>query len=120
MPPNPLGSGQSSPRIGKVLRPAQRQSGFSGLALQHGVHRPIARSRWQAAGRNVGVSLKWQLNHMKPVSDEDCISVLSDVAERAKEVIPVQHCSRAIYALPFVDLAHLRSVPALDIELRSL
>jgi len=34
------------------------------------------------------VSLEWQLNDMKPVPDEDCGSVLPDVAKRAKEVIP--------------------------------
>jgi hypothetical protein len=57
--------------------------------------------------RNVGVSLEWQLNDMKPVPDEDCVSLLPDVAERAKEVIPVQHRSRVIHASPLVDFTHL-------------
>src|SRR5262249_54214783 len=52
---------------------------------------PIASSRWNASFRNVRVSLKWQLYDTKPLANEDCGSVLPDVAERAKEVIPVQH-----------------------------
>jgi hypothetical protein len=37
------------------------------------------------------VSLKGQLNELESVPDEDGIAVLRDVAERAKEVIPVIH-----------------------------
>jgi hypothetical protein len=95
IPPGPLGSSQCPPRIGKAPRPVQWQPRFFGLALQHGVHRPIARSRWNAPGRNVGMSLERQLHDTKPMPNEDCGSVLPDVAERAKEVIPVQHPSRA-------------------------
>src|SRR5262245_8264543 len=98
MPPRPLGSSQCPPRIGKARRPVQRQPSFFGLAFQHGVHRPIARSRWNATARNVGMSLEWQLYNMKPVANEDCGSMLPDVAERTKEVIPVQHRSRTILA----------------------
>jgi len=57
----------------------------------------MAWSRWNASGRNVGVSLEWQLSHVKPVLDEDSGSVLPDVAERAQEVIPVQHGSTVIF-----------------------
>jgi hypothetical protein len=71
-------------------------SSLSGLALEHGVHRPIARSRWNPSWRNVGVSLEGQLNDTKHMPDEDCGSALPDVTERAKEVIPVQHRSRVI------------------------
>jgi hypothetical protein len=42
------------------------------------------------------VSLEWQLDDMKLVPNEDGGSVLPDVAERAQEVIPVQHRSRVI------------------------
>ena len=48
------------------------------------------------------MNLEWQLNDTRPVPDEDCGSVLPDVAERAKEVIPVQHRSRIIH----VSLLH--------------
>jgi hypothetical protein len=42
------------------------------------------------------VSLQRQLNDMKPMPHENGGSVLPDVAEGAKEVVPVQHCSRVI------------------------
>src|SRR5262245_58446254 len=102
---HPFGSGQCPPRIGKARRPVEWQSSFFGLALHHGVHRPVARSRCNAPGRNVGMSLKWQPHDMKPVANEDCGSMLPDVAERAKEVVPVQHCSRA--TLPALIAASL-------------
>jgi hypothetical protein len=41
------------------------------------------------------VSPEWQLDDFKPVPDADCGFVLLDVAERANEVIPVQHRRRA-------------------------
>ena len=44
------------------------------------------------------MSLEWQLHDTKPVPNEDCGSVLADVAERAKEVVPVQHRSRIHFA----------------------
>jgi len=53
------------------------------------------------------VSLEWQLNDTKPVLEKYRVSVLREIAERAKEVIPVQHFSVVIYALPLVELAHL-------------
>jgi hypothetical protein len=40
------------------------------------------------------MNLERQLNDIKPVSDENRSSMLLDVAEGAKEVTPVQHCSR--------------------------
>jgi hypothetical protein len=89
MPSGPLGSSQRSSRIGKTGRPVERQASFPGLALQQGIHGPIARSRWNPTERNVGMSLEWQFNDMKSLSDEDGGSVLPDVAERAKKIIPV-------------------------------
>jgi hypothetical protein len=91
VPPGPLGGGQSQPRIGKAHGPLQQQPCFFSLALQYGVYRPDARARRNSARRNVGMSLKWQLDDTQPVPNEDCVSVLPDVAERAKEVIPSQH-----------------------------
>jgi hypothetical protein len=35
------------------------------------------------------MSLEWQFNDMKSLSDEDGGSVLPDVAERAKKIIPM-------------------------------
>jgi hypothetical protein len=75
------------------------------------------------------VSPKWQLYDMKPVANEDGGSLLPDVAEWAKEVIPVQHPARVILAArkaircripgkfsgpsrnasPLVDITHLLS-----------
>jgi hypothetical protein len=98
MAPGPLGSSQGPPRVGKAPRPVKRQSSLPSLALQHDVHRSMAWSRWNASGRNVGVGLEWQLSHVKPVLDENFGSLLPDVAERAKEVIPVQH--RAVVIPP--------------------
>jgi len=90
MPPGPLSSGQGSPRVRKAWRPAQRQSSFLGFTLQQGIHRPDASARRNASGRNLGVGLEWQLDHMKPVLDEDFVSELANVAERANEVVPLQ------------------------------
>src|SRR5262249_26093136 len=98
MMPRPVGSSQCPPRIGKARRPVERQSSFFGLALQHGGHRPVATARCNAPYRKPGMSLKWQLHDMKPVANEDCGSMLPDVAERAKEVVPVQHRSRTHFA----------------------
>jgi hypothetical protein len=42
------------------------------------------------------VSLQRQLDDMKPMPRENGGPVLPDVAEGAKEVIPVQHCARVI------------------------
>ena len=42
------------------------------------------------------MSLEWQLHDTEPVPNEDCGSMLPDVAERAKEVVPVEHRSRTI------------------------
>src|SRR5947208_11435974 len=39
-----------------------------------------------------------QLYDTKPVANEDCGSMLPDVAERAKEVVPVQDRSRRTFA----------------------
>jgi hypothetical protein len=96
MPPHPLRSSQGAPRIRQVRRPIELQSSLSGLPLQHGIHGTTTRSRRNATGRNVRVSLQWQLNDMKPVPYEDGGSVLPDVAEGAEEVIPVQHSSQVI------------------------
>lgn len=38
--------------------------------------------------------LKWQLFDLEPVLHKDCVSVLRNVAERTKEVIPVENSSR--------------------------
>jgi hypothetical protein len=96
MPPHPLGSSQGASRIRQVRRPIERQSGLSGLALQHGIHGTATWSRGNATGRNVRVSLQWQINDMKPMPRENGSPVLPDVAEGAKEVIPVQHPSWVI------------------------
>jgi hypothetical protein len=45
------------------------------------------------------MSLKRQLDDTQPVPDEDCVSVLPDLAEGAKEVIPNQHRSRIVHVL---------------------
>src|SRR6478609_5309259 len=100
MSPDPLGCCQGPPRIGKVAGPMQRQSNFLSLPLQHLVDRPIARSHCNSAQRNVGVCLEWQLNRVNPVPGEYCVSVLPDVAERAKKVIPMQHRSSNIHVSP--------------------
>jgi ABC-type transporter Mla MlaB component len=105
--PNPLGSSQCLPRIRKACRPMQWQSSFFGLRLQGGIHQAIARPRWNAPERNVRMGLECQLIDVKSVADEDCVSVLSDVAERAQEVVPVQHCSKIIRESPLVDLRHI-------------
>jgi hypothetical protein len=44
------------------------------------------------------MSLKWQLDDAKPAPNEDGGPVLPDIAERAEEIIPVQHPSSV--ALP--------------------
>jgi hypothetical protein len=85
MPPHPLGSSQGVPRIGQVRRPIEQQSSISGLALQHGIHATTTRSRGNATGRNVWVSLQRQLNDLKPMPCENGGSVLPDVAEGAEE-----------------------------------
>jgi hypothetical protein len=53
------------------------------------------------------MGLECQLIDVKSVADEDCVSLLPDVAKRAKEVVPVQHCSRIIREFPLVDLVHV-------------
>ena len=52
------------------------------------------------------MSLEWQFNHIKPPSLEDCVSILCDVAERAKKVIRMQHCSRIVCSLSLDRHAH--------------
>src|SRR5215212_4814035 len=47
--------------------------------------------------------LERQFDDTQPVPNEDCISVLPDVTERAKEVIPGQHCSRIHLSPPHSD-----------------
>jgi hypothetical protein len=42
------------------------------------------------------MSLKWQLDDVKPAPNEDGGSVLPDIAERAEEIIPVQHRSNVV------------------------
>jgi hypothetical protein len=105
--PNPLGSSQCLPRIRKACWPMQGQSSLFPLALQSGIHRAIARPSWNAAERNVGMGLECQLIDLKSVADEDCVSLLSDIAERAEEVVPVQHCARIIRESPMVGLVHI-------------
>jgi hypothetical protein len=53
------------------------------------------------------MGLECQLIDVKSVADEDCVSLLPDVAERAEEVVPVQHCSRIIRESPLVDRVHI-------------
>jgi hypothetical protein len=97
MPPSPFGSSQGSPRIGKARGPAERQSSLFGLALQHMAYLgPLRGPAGNPSRRNVRVRLERQLNDTQPMADDDCRSVLPDVAERAKEIIPVQHGSRII------------------------
>jgi hypothetical protein len=86
----------------------QWQSSFSGLALQPFVHRPSARARPNPTGRDVGVNLERQLDDVKPVAHEECRSLLADVAERAHEVVPLQHRPRIIDLRSVVVCTHLR------------
>jgi len=65
-------------------------------------------------GRNVGMGLERQLNDTKPMSDEDGGSVLAEVAERAKEVVPVQDRSRGI--LPVVGDRQIRVTHDADLH----
>src|SRR5262245_21324802 len=97
MSASPLCGSQRSRCIGKVRRPMQRQCSVARLALQYGVQRSWARPGGYAPGRKVGVRLERQLDDVKPVPYEDCVAMLSDVAERTKEVVPVQHCSGVIH-----------------------
>src|SRR5689334_5549124 len=97
MLPGPLRSSEGPPRIWKARRPVQRQASVSGLAFQHDVHRSAARSCWNSPGRNIGVSLEWQLDDLQPMLDEDGVSALPDVAERANEVVPMQHIWKLIH-----------------------
>jgi hypothetical protein len=53
------------------------------------------------------MSLERQLDDTQAMSNEDCVSVLPDVAERAKEVIPGQHCS----SIGYVSLPHDDAIP---------
>ena len=50
--------------------------------------------------------LERQLNHIKAVSNEYSVSVLRDVTERTKKVIPVQHCSSSIHVSPRHKAGH--------------
>jgi hypothetical protein len=96
MPSHPLGGSQGAPRIRQARRPIERQSSRPGLAFQHGIHRTTPRSGGNATGRNVRVSLKRQFDDMKPMPHKNGGPVLPDVAEGAKEVIPMQHCAQVI------------------------
>jgi hypothetical protein len=55
------------------------------------------------------MGLECQLIDMKSVANEDCVSLLPDIAETANEVIPVQHGASAVHAFPLVDSAHALS-----------
>jgi hypothetical protein len=90
---NPLGNSQCLPRFREARRPVQWQSSLSGLTLQRCVHQPNARSRGNTAGRNVWMGLECQIIEMKSVANENCVSLLSDIAERAKEVFFRSVCS---------------------------
>jgi hypothetical protein len=95
--PYPLCRGQRQTRIGKAPWPTQRKSSRFCFALEHGVHRPIARSNREAPGGDLRMRLKWQLDHVESAPDKNCVSLLVDVAKRADEVVPVQHRSRGIH-----------------------
>jgi hypothetical protein len=56
------------------------------------------------------VGLERQRNYLKAMPGEDAVSLLSDVAEWAHEVIPVQHNARTIPVVPLGDLAHLAAL----------
>src|SRR5215471_14633635 len=103
----PFGRSQGPARIRKMLRPIQQQSSLSSLALQHGVHGPVSRSRQNASLGNLGMSLKGQLDNLQPVAKENRVALLPYIAERTYEVIPVQHGSKAIQTVPLADSAHL-------------
>src|SRR5262252_9098297 len=103
----PFGRSQGLSRIGKMPRPIQHQSSLSSLALQHGVHGPVPRSRQNASVGNFGMSLEGQLDNVKPMTKENRVALLPYIAERAYEVVPVQHRSRVIQTVPHADSAHL-------------
>ena len=51
--------------------------------------------------------LEWYFVDMNSMSDEDFVSVLSDIAELANEIVPVQDCSSTVRVIQFVDFVHV-------------
>src|SRR5262249_39688285 len=103
----PFGRSQGAARIGKMLRPIQHQSSLSSLALQHGVHGPVPRSRQNASLRNFGMSLKGQFDNVQPMTNENRVALLPYVAEGTYEVVPVQHGSKVIQTVSHAYGTHL-------------
>jgi hypothetical protein len=107
MPARPLRGGQCEPCIGKAMRPVQWQSSFSGLALEHQVHRPIPRSRWNSSWGDLRVSLEREFNDLQSVPEKNSVSLLPDIAKGANEVIPVQHrCRVTLPAFSVMGVLH--------------
>jgi hypothetical protein len=67
-----------------------------GVALERGIHRPHPRAGGNPSGRNLTVCLECEVLEKKPVPVEDRISLLSYLAERANEAVPMQYRSRVI------------------------
>ena len=70
------------------------RASFFSLALENRVHRFTARPRPHSPGANLAVRLKWQFHYPKPVPPENRVTLLRNVAERTKEIVPVQHRPR--------------------------
>src|SRR3954451_21082332 len=81
------------PRVGKPRRPIQEQPGFFRLAFEIAVHLTRARSYGNSVRRNIGMSLKRQLNDIESVPAKNGRSALPDITKRTQQVIPMQHGS---------------------------
>jgi hypothetical protein len=53
------------------------------------------------------VRLERQLVEMKSMPNEDCVSMLPDIAEWANEIVPVQHGRGSVPMFHSMDLVHL-------------
>jgi hypothetical protein len=86
-------AGGRSPTINRPLdsQPGVPCTPFSRPSASACVTASNARSSRNALGRNVRVRLKRQLDEAEPASDEDAVAVLTDVAERTEEIVPVHY-----------------------------
>jgi len=71
------------------------------------VHRAGARSSLNPAVWDIWVRLEWQLDDLQTLTREDRVSLLPNVAERAYEVVPVEHGPRVTHTKLLIVRGHL-------------
>ena len=54
------------------------------------------------------MNVKWQFDDVQPIPNENCGSILTNVAEGAKEIVPVEDRTRISHSATQNILSHVR------------